>query len=112
MDRPSQSSASIEDLLASMLRGDPLDVRAIKQVGALALHEAASAHDVLPLIADRLALAGGLPDDLRELFLEELHRVTAVDLAMEAELRRLHAAFVNRGVPLLLVKGSHLAYSH
>lgn len=112
MDQPSQSSASRDDLLASILRADPLDVRAIRQAGALALHEAASAHDVLPLVADRLALAPGLPDDLRELFLEELHRITAVDLATEAELRRLHVAFADRGVPLLLVKGSHLAYSH
>lgn len=105
-------AASLDALLASLLRGDPLDRKALKGFGSATIHDAASAHDVLPMVADRLALAPELPDDLRELFLEALHRVTAVDLAVESELRRLHAAFALRGVPLLLVKGSHLAYSH
>ena len=78
---PPQSSTSIDELIASLLRGDRLDRRQIKAVGATAIHDAASAHDVLPMVADRLALAPELPDDLREIFLEELHRFTVVDLA-------------------------------
>lgn len=105
-------SPALDELLAALLRGDSLDRRAIKAFGSARIYDAARAHDVLPMVADRLALAPELPDDLRELFLEELHRVTAVDLAVEAELRRLHVACAARQVPLLLFKGSHLAYSH
>ena len=109
---PPQSSTSIDELVASLLRGDRLDRRQIKALGATAIHDAASAHDVLPMVADRLALAPELPDDLREIFLEELHRFTVVDLAVEAELRRMHSAFAARDVPVLMLKGSHLAYTH
>lgn len=109
---PPQSSTSIDEVLASLLRGDRLDRRQIKAIGATAIHDAASSHDVLPMVADRLALAPELPDDLREIFLEELHRLTVVDLAVEAELRKMHAAFAARGVPALMLKGSHLAYTH
>lgn len=106
------SPTALDGLLASLLRGDPLDRRLIKGLGATAIHEAASAHDVLPMVADRLALAPELPEDLREVFLEELHRLTVIDLAAEAELRKLHAAFAAAGVPMLMLKGSHLAYTH
>lgn len=99
-------------LIASLLRGDSLDRRLIKTLGATAIHDAASAHDVLPMVADRLSLAPELPEDLREVFLEELHRLTVIDLRVEAELRALHAAFAAAGVPLLMLKGSHLAYTH
>ncbi len=108
---PVSSSAVIDLLLADLLRGEPLDVRAIKAIGPVALHEAAQAHDIVPLIADRLAFAQQLPADLREYFLEEAHRAAALDLAVESELRRIHAAFARRHLPLLLVKGSHLAFT-
>ncbi len=106
------SAAALDQLLADLLRGEPLDVRAIKAFGSIAVHEAAQQHDVVPLIADRLAFAPQLPADLREFFLEEAHRAAALDLAVESELRRMHAAFERRQVPLLLVKGSHLAFTH
>jgi len=106
------SPAALEHVIAALLRGEPLDRRQLRHFGAAAIHEAANLHEVLPLIADRLALAPELPVDFREHFLEELHRITAVDLALEAELRRLHRAFEAAQVPLLLVKGSHLAYTH
>lgn len=106
------SSAAIDLLLAGLLRGDALDVRALKALGSTVLHEAAEAHDVVPLVADRLAFAHQLPADLREHFLEEAHRAAALDLAVESELRRIIAAFERRQVPLLLVKGSHLAFTH
>jgi len=106
------SAAALDQLLADLLRGEPLDVRAIKAFGSLAIHEAAQQHDVVPLIADRLAFAQQLPADLREYFLEEAHRAAALDLAVESELRRIHAAFERRQVPLLMVKGSHLAFTH
>lgn len=109
---PVPSSAALDLLLADLLRGEPLDVRAIKAFGSIAIHQAAQEHDVVPLIADRLAFAQRLPADLREHFLEEAHRAVALDLAVETELRRLLTAFEAAGVPLLLVKGSHLAYSH
>lgn len=109
---PVPSSAALDLLLADLLRGEPLDVRAIKAFGSIAIHQAAQEHDVVPLIADRLAFAQRLPADLREHFLEEAHRAVALDLAVETELRRMLAAFESAGVPLLLVKGSHLAYSH
>ncbi len=113
LDRtPVSSAAALDQLLADLLRGEPLDVRAIKAFGSLAIHEAAQQHDVVPLIADRLAFAQQLPADLREYFLEEAHRAAALDLAVESELRRIHAAFERRQVPLLLVKGSHLAFTH
>lgn len=109
---PQSPASDLDDLIASLLRGDDLDRRAIKACGASALHEAATAHGVLPLVADRLALAPELPVDLRELFLEDLHRAIAIDMATEAELIRMFKAFARRRVSLLLFKGSHLAYTH
>ncbi len=108
---PVPSSTALDLLLAELLRGEPLDVRAIKAFGSLAIHHAAREHDVVPLIADRLAFAHQLPADLREYFLEEAHRAAALDLAVESELRRIHSAFEARQLPLLLVKGSHLAFT-
>ena len=102
----------MDDLLAGLLRGEALDHRALKASGALAIHDAALVHDILPLVADRLAFAPELPVDLRESFMEDAHRAAAVDLAADLELRRLLEAFAAGGVRLLLIKGSHLAYTH
>ena len=103
---------SLDELLASILRGDLPDPLTMASFGPEAIHAAACEHDVVPLIADRLASDARLPAPLRARFLDEAHNAVVRDLAVESELRRIHAAFAVRAVPLLLVKGSHLAYSH
>jgi hypothetical protein len=99
-------------ILAAILRGEPPDVGALTASGAEEICSAARAHDVLPLVADRLAHAQTVPVDIRSRFQAESHRAVAVDLVVESELRRLLSAFAARGIGTLLIKGSHLAYSH
>ncbi len=106
----------LDALIAAVLRGEVDDARLGDAGQAEAIVAAASEHDVLPLVAHRLihslAASAGVSPALRAALQEASHWAVVSDLAMETELRRMLAAFAARGVPLLLVKGSHLAYSH
>ena len=102
----------LDELLAAVLRGDSLDVRAIVAHGADAIDARATDHDVLPLVANRLLSAAALPVELRARFETEAHEAVVLDLAVEVELRRLLKAFAASGVEMLLIKGGHLAYGH
>lgn len=103
---------ALDILLAAALRGDPVDGAAILSHGADAVRERAFAHDVLPLVADRLASAPDLPQTLRWRFQEDAHAAALHDLRLEAELRRVLRALAGRGVDAVVIKGSHLAYTH
>jgi len=76
------------------------------------IRETALAHDVLPLVADRMAADARLPPGVRARFLADAHAAAAHDLSAEAELRSVLAAFGRQQIPVLVVKGSHLAYTH
>lgn len=100
-----------DQLLAAILRG-AVAAPDIERHGATVLHAAAEAHDIIPLVAERLQQVSGLSHEIRAAFEAEAHRATAADLGREVELRRLLAALSAAGIDALLIKGSHLAYSH
>ncbi len=102
----------LDILLAQILRGDPVDAGAVALHGADAIRARALAHDVLPLVADRLASAADLPPAVRARFQGDVHAAVLHDMRFEAELRRVLRALAERGIDAVVIKGSHLAYTH
>lgn len=76
------------------------------------LFDCANDNGVLPLLADRLSTAPAVASAVRERCLNEKQQHVAIDLALETELRRVLAALAERNIDGLVIKGSHLAYSH
>jgi putative nucleotidyltransferase-like protein len=105
-------ATSPDALIAALLRGDAADLDLLTAQGVDRIRETALAHDVLPLVADRLASDLRLPSDFRARFLADVHAAAAHDLSAEAELRSVLAEFQRLQIPTLVVKGSHLAYTH
>lgn len=101
----------IDTQLASILRGDRPDARVLSSQ-ADALYEAAVAHDVLPLLAERLLHGDAVPPASRGRFQAAAQACLVADLAAESELRRLLEALGTACVDVLLIKGAHLAYTH
>ncbi len=97
------------EVIAAVLRGDRIDVQA---VGGDALLAAAAEHDVVALVAERIRTMPGVAPDVRARFDAETHAAAAMDLAAEKELLRLLRTFDEQHVDALLLKGSHLAYTH
>ena len=106
------SSVSPDEYLASLLRGEPFDALALETHGVSRLLAAANAHDVLALVAETLINDVTPPPDVRTRFRTESQKLAAADLAAEIELRRVLKSLAESGVQTLLIKGSHLAYSH
>jgi hypothetical protein len=100
----------IDTLLASILNGEP--VTDWTPARADALYDAAVAHGVLPLVAHQLAGDGSVPDGLRTRLRDASHAAVVADLAFEAALRQVLAAFDDAAIDALVIKGSHLAYTH
>ena len=107
-----KGSLGIDEWLASLLRGEAVDATSFAACDAEVLLRAAREHDVVALVADRLAAADQSIAALRTAFREESQRLAASDLAAEIQLRRLLNALDADGVQVLVIKGSHLAYSH
>jgi hypothetical protein len=98
--------------MASLVRGDRVDARAIAATDVDDLVLRAEAHGVLPLVAERVGARTDVPSPLQRVLAVEARRHAALDVAREVELRRLVAALDARGVRALLMKGAQLAYSH
>lgn len=107
----SHPAARLDEWLASVLRGEPIS-DAWQSAGVDAVFEAAVGHDIVPLIADKLAAGTAIDSALQRRFREASQRSAATDLAVEVELKRLLTACAAAGVDALLIKGSHLAYTH
>lgn len=105
-------SSDPDECLASLLRGDAQDALSLDAYDPALILAAAREHDVAALVADRLAAIESSSASLRLVFREESQRLAASDLAAEIELRRLLKAFDESGIQVLVIKGSHLAYSH
>ena len=105
-------SVGIDECLAALLRGDACDPDTLATYAPELLLNAAREHDISALVADRLAVVDQSTAMLRTAFREESQRLAASDLAAEIELRRLLKELDARGVQVLVIKGSHLAYSH
>lgn len=101
-----------EALLASILRGDVVSRAAISQWDPQSLYGAACEHDVLPLVADRLGRLQAATTPPWRVFHEDASRAVVMDMARELELQRLLKGLEAGGVETVLMKGSHLAYSH
>lgn len=99
------------DRLAALVRGEPVATADLTEEDPVAFCAMAEAHGVVPLVAARLA-ASGAPESLREIVERQAADHVAADLLREADLRDLLAALAARGVRALVMKGSHLAYSH
>ncbi|HEX5215700.1 MAG TPA: nucleotidyltransferase family protein [Vicinamibacterales bacterium] len=69
----------------------------------------AEVHGVGPLLVEALA---GYDGALRRALARRAVALSAVDILREAELRRLLAAFTAASVPMVLIKGAALAYTH
>jgi hypothetical protein len=104
-------SREADELVAALLRGTAT-AEHVGSVDRSVLLSAAEAHEVVPLVAERLIAMSGVNDELRLRFARQSHALAAADLARERELRRLLQAYHAAGVEVLVVKGSHLAYSH
>jgi hypothetical protein len=101
-----------EPLILSALRLDPTPWPENAGPGyARAVLHAAAAHGVTPLLSV-LPTVHTWPEDVRSV----ITSATRVEIAVEAirrhELTRLLADLANAGVRGLLLKGTHLAYSH
>ena len=100
----------IDTLLASILKGEAGPEWPTAR--GEALYEAAAAHGVLPLVAHQLAGVATVPPDLRSRLHDALQAAVVADLAAEAALRQLLTALERAGIDVLVIKGSHLAYTH
>jgi len=106
------SSTRLPDLLASVVRGDPIEAARWPAIDIDAFCAAAEAHGVLPLVADRMRrmTSAAAPGALaaRVAHLAEQHAV--LDLERESALRAALAALDEAGLQPLVFKGAHLAY--
>ena len=102
----------ITSLLAASLDGRDVDARTLATLDADAILEAAERHDIVPLVAHRLLAIGNLPATLESRLHSQARAAAIVDLVREAEVRRFFTAIDIAGVRALLLKGSHLAYTH
>jgi hypothetical protein len=100
------------DLLAAVLRGQTVSADRFHGLDLEDLHRAIVAHDVLALVADAAAAQPHLPEPLRRRLQREAEQEIALDLLREAELRRALAALSAAGIQPIVMKGSHLAYTH
>lgn len=105
-------SDPVDTWLASLLGGTVSGDALLSHVAPDVLFAAASAHDIVGLVADRLLGRCDVPEALASRLRAAIRREITVDLLREAELRRLTAAFDAADIDALLIKGSHLAYSH
>jgi putative nucleotidyltransferase-like protein len=108
----SASPVAIVDLLAAILRGDAVAGSVLAAIDPERFCNEAHHHDVLPLVADRLATAPGVPPALHARLQAKAAAEAAGDLLRGRQLRRVVDAMHARGVDPLLMKGAHLAYSH
>ena len=104
--------ADLTLLLARIISGDPVDSRDVAALDVDIFLGAAAEHDVVPLVADRLLRTPDLLPVLAGRLREQATAAAVVDLVREAEVRRFFDKMDHAGVNALLVKGSHLAYTH
>jgi Uncharacterised nucleotidyltransferase len=102
----------IVDLLAGLLRGDPIDHEGLTARPAETVCRHAELHGILPLIADRLKDETAVPAPLRSMLSERARHEIGADLVRESALKQLLLDLGRVGVTPLLMKGAQLAYTH
>ncbi|MBL0311122.1 MAG: nucleotidyltransferase family protein [Holophagaceae bacterium] len=107
----------IRSWLAAVMRGEGHGGPALATVQCDDLSEilaVANEEGVVALIHERLqnpALATLLPSELLGLFADAARRKAVASMFREAECRRILKRFDQEGIPVLLLKGTALAYS-
>ena len=102
----------LTDAFAAVIRGDCGAAAALSKADPRVVRRMADAHGVLPLLAHHLAHVDDAPPALRSSLVDEARRRAAADLLQTEELKRCLAALNDGGVPVLLMKGAQLAFSH
>jgi hypothetical protein len=100
------------DLLAAIVRDDPVDATALAAVDPDAFGREAIYHGVLALVSDRLAARDDLPGLLAAVLRAGAAESVAADLQRDVAVKRVVSALADAGVDPLLMKGTHLAYSY
>jgi putative nucleotidyltransferase-like protein len=100
----------LDDLLAGLVRGDAVDVRALSAIDAAAFCERAGYHGVLPLVANRLATVDELAGDLKSALRGHARSAIAADLVRAQSVTTALGALSTAGVDPLVLKGEQLAH--
>lgn len=95
--------------LARFLSGHVVDLQA-QQASTAMLLEAARDEGVVTLVSQRLASMPGAAPELRTAFANEARQLTMAALLFEVEARRVLKTLAAADIPVLLLKGSALAY--
>ena len=96
-------------LLAAAIGREPGAAPALEALDAEAVCRAADVHSVVPLLFEAIA---GRDSELRRALQARAIAHSATDILREVELRRLLPRFAAASVPLVLIKGAALAYTH
>ena len=103
---------TLTDLLAAIVRGDPIPAAAWAAVDVEAFCAAAGHHGVAPLLADRMRAMTDGPSGQLTARVQDIARAEAAgDLVREQALRMALEALDRAGVRPIVFKGAHLAYS-
>lgn len=104
--------SSLTQLLAAVVRGDRIDAGTLAACDAGTFCREATRHDMLPLVAERLAHQAGVPEPLQTMLRQQASDAAVLDLLRESELIAALAALDRACVAALVIKGGQLAYSH
>lgn len=109
MDSDREGVAARRQWLAAVLRGGVEGAAAVPLSDLTAMLASARHHGVTALVAERLR---ALPDSdpLRVSFGNAAHQVAALALLRESETRKVVELLAAAGIPVLLLKGSALAW--
>jgi hypothetical protein len=104
--------SELTELLAAVIRGDAVAAGKLADIEPEVVRQAADRHGVLSLVAYRLARLRLSRQTVVALLAEEARRRAAADLFRTHELRMCLDALARADVPVLLMKGAELAYTH
>jgi hypothetical protein len=102
----------LTDILAAVVRGERNAAPLLDTFNPADVLAAADEHGVLPIVANRLVAWNSSPDLLQSRFGQEYRRRAARDILRERELQDCLAELCRERIPVLLMKGAQLAYTH
>ena len=103
---------SLIELIAAALRGEESALAKLADADADRVRRVADQHGVLPLLAHQISRFPDTGSRLRAPFIQEARRRAVADLFRTHELTSCLDALGRANVPVLLMKGAELAYTH
>src|SRR5262245_26992375 len=100
------------DALAAVVRGERHGANLLSTFDSEHVRRVADEHGVLVLIANQLAVWEDGNGPLRSILWGEYQRRAVRDVLRERDLQECLAQLQLENVPLLLIKGAQLAYTH